>query len=768
MDQPMNPRHVLQVLLAVALSASVRGYAAPVNLSGTIYDNDTKPMPGVVVSLALGGLKDTTGADGKWSLVGGGTSQLAPKTAQPLAKWTGSQLHLDLAAPALVEMDAYDARGARLGRVAQLMVEAGPRDIPVMASRSLGAHWLLLTIDGRRQILSTGGLATIPQPALPGALRSAATDSVEQIVYTLQGQLIATDTVKNLIQSGLEKWIQEFSVSGTVLADTGVNVDSVFAWFDGGRMTGMQRARMGYNKANLAYSGRLYTVKSFTVVHNFRVWLNVMANGNRKTGVSDTVDFSSDFGDINFIPKFSVGNALPAGDIAGPSTGLVNTEIEYSANLTKADEKIAHTEWDLDDGNGFRAGGTQQKAKWLKPGTYTVKAKLTDIDSNVTTFSKSVTIANTPTSISGLRDTTITPGDIVTFSLNLSDPDGVAKVLWDFGDGVQDSTFGGTSHQLSHNFLGADTIKVGTTRIYQVQVKVFDNLGAIASLSGMVAVTNDRPVVSVRDTTGKADELITFRATTSDRGRIVMIEWSVNGTTFIPGGKDTTLKMPSTATGDFLLYVRATDEDGNPSKVDTVKVAMENSFTDSRDGQRYKVVKIGTQTWMAQSLAFSDEGKLGLCPGGTQAGCDKYGRLYTWPEAMAIAKGFDSTVWGGRDSGVTGICPTGWHLPSIAEWKILETTVDPTTTNSGTKLMAKTGWTGAVGTDEFGFNSLPAGGYVSFTGYYAQGTANYFWSATEKDKGAVYGPYVYNGNTDLSTGSWNNKYRSTSVRCLAN
>jgi len=114
-------------------------------------------------------------------------------------------------------------------------------------------------------------------------------------------------------------------------------------------------------------------------------------------------------------------------------------------------------------------------------------------------------------------------------------------------------------------------------------------------------------------------------------------------------------------------------------------VADYGTFTD-RDGRKYKTVVIGNQTWFAENYAFT----LPYAPIGCYYDFDdaykKYGRLYTWYEAMRIA-------------------PEGWHLPSDEEWEILLKHCG----FSDSKLKAKNVWYRGVSNDEYGFSALPGG-----------------------------------------------------------
>jgi uncharacterized protein (TIGR02145 family) len=127
------------------------------------------------------------------------------------------------------------------------------------------------------------------------------------------------------------------------------------------------------------------------------------------------------------------------------------------------------------------------------------------------------------------------------------------------------------------------------------------------------------------------------------------------------------------------------------------------TFTDDRDQKVYKLACIGEQTWFAQNLDWAGAG---YCYDGLASNCETYGRLYTYGE---VTKGVSS---GSNPSGVQGICPKGWHVPSKAEWDQMISFAGGAGT-AGTKLKSPKLWPPAngvpTGTDEFGFAGLPSG-----------------------------------------------------------
>jgi len=224
-------------------------------------------------------------------------------------------------------------------------------------------------------------------------------------------------------------------------------------------------------------------------------------------------------------------------------------------------------------------------------------------------------------------------------------------------------------------------------------------------------------------------------------------------------------------------------------------------LTDSRDGQKYRTVRIGNQTWMAENLNYlpddgggwscrnnGDSAYSGCwCYGHSADSCKKYGMLYSWSAAIEV-------------------CPTGYHLPSNKEWDELLKAVGGAEyerqiyddedgpvhwSSAGKKLKAKSGWDfsdckkeGAEddedgedeekncragdgnGTDEYGFSALPGGAFASYPG--DLGGAGYYgswWAASEEDYGAHF-RYMSNNTDDVrhATCPWPD---ARSVRCVA-
>ena len=146
---------------------------------------------------------------------------------------------------------------------------------------------------------------------------------------------------------------------------------------------------------------------------------------------------------------------------------------------------------------------------------------------------------------------------------------------------------------------------------------------------------------------------------------------------------------------------------------------QKETMTDPRDGKKYRTVKIGEQTWMAENL--DAKAKNSWCYLGKADLCKKYRRLYDWEAA--------------KDA-----CPAGWHLPSKEDFETLVAAVGGEST-AGDKLKAASGWVKqkkSDGTEKSGFDARPAG-YRFHNGFYSQEGRNvYFWSGTETSADTAY------------------------------
>ncbi len=88
------------------------------------------------------------------------------------------------------------------------------------------------------------------------------------------------------------------------------------------------------------------------------------------------------------------------------------------------------------------------------------------------------------------------------------------------------------------------------------------------------------------------------------------------------------------------------------------------TITDARDGQVYRTLTVEGMTWMRQDLKFQAPGS--ICADST---CTL--RLYSWSTAMGVDSQFDTTLLGTSSGFRQGVCPAGWHLPTLAEWQYL-------------------------------------------------------------------------------------------------
>ena len=183
--------------------------------------------------------------------------------------------------------------------------------------------------------------------------------------------------------------------------------------------------------------------------------------------------------------------------------------------------------------------------------------------------------------------------------------------------------------------------------------------------------------------------------------------------------------------------------------------ACSESFTDSRDGHSYDVVKIGNLTWMAENLNYETE--TSVCPDGDSRNCKRLGRLYTWAEAKTV-------------------CPEGWRLPTKADFEALvvvaseDAAQSPSHSRAGAALKSRDGWfKKGNGSDALGFRALPAGYRGADGKFDGIGGYAYFWSATEdaenRESNAFYLFLSFSSDAASINAFAKEDYRS--VRCVS-
>jgi uncharacterized protein (TIGR02145 family) len=91
------------------------------------------------------------------------------------------------------------------------------------------------------------------------------------------------------------------------------------------------------------------------------------------------------------------------------------------------------------------------------------------------------------------------------------------------------------------------------------------------------------------------------------------------------------------------------------------------------DGNNYKTVRIGTQLWMAENLKTTNFNDCELIPLVTDV--TEWNNLttpaYYWLHNMILYKNLGA-LYNGYTVNTGKLCPTGWHIPTDSEWKVME------------------------------------------------------------------------------------------------
>jgi len=305
----------------------------------------------------------------------------------------------------------------------------------------------------------------------------------------------------------------------------------------------------------------------------------------------------------------------------------------------------------------------------------------------------------------------------------------------------------GTSSTTSYTNSG---LTAGTTYYYKVSaynnggesfqssvISATTSLVIPSSVTGMMVTANSTTSITISwSSVAGATGYRIYRSTTSS-GVYEQIGTSVATTYENTGLKENTA---------YFYKVSAYNSGGEGSQSNTISAKTLFTYGTVNYGtQSYKTVIIGTQTWMAENLNYNVSGS--ECYDQDQANCTKYGRLYNGATARTV-------------------CPTGWHLPSEAEWDVLLTAVGGSST-AAIKLKATRGWERNNGSDDYGFSALP-GGKLYYNGNFFGhiGTNGFWWSSTNSTLTMSWSKYLKIGHDNSAEFSEDDNRYLSSVRCV--
>ena len=204
-----------------------------------------------------------------------------------------------------------------------------------------------------------------------------------------------------------------------------------------------------------------------------------------------------------------------------------------------------------------------------------------------------------------------------------------------------------------------------------------------------------------------------------------------------------------------------------------------DSLLDTRDGQKYATVQIGSDCWFKQNLNYgtmvnsdssgtihSDQTNNGIsekyAQNNNSANLLIYGGLYEWAELMNYA-----TTSGGQ-----GFCPSGWHVSTDAEWNNLisqagATMITSTEGNGGNKLKKiGEGFGPGAGTDIVGFSAKHGGDRDGFGIFYGMGNRAIFWTSTLQSPGQAYNYHLWGGNDTIQKFATGTTTTAFACRCV--
>jgi uncharacterized protein (TIGR02145 family) len=331
----------------------------------------------------------------------------------------------------------------------------------------------------------------------------------------------------------------------------------------------------------------------------------------------------------------------------------------------------------------------------------------------------------------------------------------------------------------TYHFRIIATNELGTTNSGDL---TFKTLGQVPSADTMTATNLQYSTATINGSVNP-----NYLATT------VSFEW---GTTAIYGNTITITQNPisgstsqnvsadisglSTGT-DYHFRIKAINEMGTTFSDDLMFTTLA-PITDV-EGNVYNIQTIGNQIWMTENLKttkYSNAATItyGLYyPANDESNVAKYGYLYDWAAAINQPAKYDTIMMDLTGQRVQGVCPTGWHLPTVQEWLELVNNFGGTEVAAlKLKIANESYWLTPLLIEEpvSGFNAIPAGNRMIDGTYHVCGENASYWTSSQfwDGGGTIMGRQIYMRNFQskiyIDIPNTNNQPGSIglSVRCL--
>ncbi len=227
----------------------------------------------------------------------------------------------------------------------------------------------------------------------------------------------------------------------------------------------------------------------------------------------------------------------------------------------------------------------------------------------------------------------------------------------------------------------------------------------------------------------------------------------------------------------FIFTVFSCTKETESSKSESTTGTVEDI-----DGNVYKTVVIGEQTWMAENirvktfpngeeipLVTDNDAWVALDNNNTDMAYCYYNNNSDYAEDYGALYTYAAVVNGEEGEEVQGLCPDGWHVPSKSEWSELVDYVGGSSVAAGILKEAGTDhWamTTSEITNDYSFSALPGGFRYLYDGSYDNlKWRGYWWTSSENTSYDATVYYMYNNSVYVSNQLVAKSY-GASVRCI--